>query len=139
MKNPPLNDPKEYPDEEVLERHLGGMKPVWDSFLSFIEEAHPSYATEWRYYNDGKRWLLKVTKKKKTICWVSVYEGGFSTTCYFTDKVEELLRASDLRQEHLERFANAKKYGKIRPMTVEIRGPDDLEATKILMRIREKI
>ena len=131
-------DPDEYPDDKLLAGVLGETKPVWDSFLSFIEEAHPSFATEWRYYKDGKRWLFKVTKKKKTICWVSVFEGGFSTTCYFTDKVEESLRDSDLGQEHLERFANAKKYGKVRPFTMEIRKPEDLEATKILMRIREK-
>jgi len=139
MKEPCLFDPSEYPDDEVLERHLGEMKPVWDSFLSFIEEAHPSFATEWRYYMDGKRWLFKITKKKKTISWVSVHEGMFSTSCYFTDKVEELLRNSELKQEYLEQFANAKKYGRVRPLTVEILKPADLEMTKILIRIREKI
>jgi hypothetical protein len=139
MLEPCLIDPNEYPDDEVLERHLGGVKPVWDSFLSFIAEAHPSFATEWRYYNDGKRWLFKVTEKKKTICWVSVFEGAFSTTCYFTDKVEELLGDSGLRREYLERFANAKRSGKVRPLTIEIRKPDDLEMTGILIRIREKI
>jgi len=138
MDEPCLMDPKEYPDEEVLERILGEVKPIWDSFLSFLNEVHPSFATEWRYYMDGKRWLFKVTKKKKTICWVSVSGGMFSTTCYFTDKVEELLGESDLRQEYLERFASAKRYGKIRPLTVEIRKPAELEMSKILIGIREK-
>ena len=137
MNEPCLIDPDEYPDEEVLERHLSETKPVWDSFLAFIKEAHPSFATEWRYYKDGKRWLFKITKKKKTICWVSVFEGTFSTTFYFTDKVEELLKESDLNKEYLEQFANAKKYGKIRPLTVGILKPTDLEITKILIRIRE--
>ncbi len=137
MAEPCLSDPTEYPAEEVLERHLGEVKPVWDSFLSFLEEAHPSFATEWRYYKDGGRWLFKVMKKKKTICWVSVAEGMFSTTCYFTDRVEELLRETDLTQEYLEKFANAKKYGKIRPLTIEILKPADLEMTKIIIRIRE--
>ena len=139
MKEPCLIDQSEYPDDEVLERHLGEMKPVWDSFLSFINKAHPSFATEWRYYRDGKRWLFKITKKKKTICWVSVYEGMFSTSFYFADTVEELLRDSDLKQEYLEQFANAKKYGKVRPLTVDILKPADIEMTKILIRIREKI
>ena len=139
MKEPCLFDPDEYPDDEVLERHLGERKPVWDSFLSFIEETHPSFSTEWRFYKDGKRWLFKVTKKKKTICWVSVFEGMFSTTFYFSDKVEELLESSALKKEYLEQFANAKKYGKVRPLTVEILKLADLEATKILIPIREKI
>jgi hypothetical protein len=114
------------------------MKPVWDLFLSFIEKDHPSFATEWRFYKDGKRWLFKVTKKKKTICWVSVFEGMFSTTFYFTENVEESLKNSDLKQELLEQFASAKKYGKIKPLTVDILKPADLEMTKILIRIREK-
>ncbi|MCJ7629315.1 MAG: DUF3788 domain-containing protein, partial [Longimicrobiales bacterium] len=79
MKEPCLIDPDECPDDDVLERYLGETKPVWDSFLSFLKEAHPSFATEWRFYKDGNRWLFKVTKKKKTICWVSVSEGMFST------------------------------------------------------------
>ena len=138
MREPCLIDPDEYPDDEVLERHLGETKPVWDSFLSFIGEAHPSFATEWRFYKDGKRWLFKVTKKKKTISCVSVFEGTFSTTFYFTDRVEELLKKSDLKPEYLEQFRNAKKYGKIRPLTVDILDPADLEMTEILIRIREK-
>ena len=138
MNEPCLIDPDEYPNDEVLGRFLGPRKPVWDSFLSYIEETHPSFATEWRFYKDGKRWLFKITKKKKTISWVSVYEGSFSTTFYFTDRVEELLRNSDLKQEYLEQFASAKRYGKIRPLTVYILEPADLEMTKILIPIREK-
>jgi hypothetical protein len=139
MSEPFLTDPDEYPDDEVLKQLLGKAKPAWDSFLSFIEEAHPSFATEWRYYRDGKRWLFKVTKKKKTICWVSCYEGSFKTTFYFADKVEELLRNSDLTQEFLEQFADAKKYGNVRPLTVDVVEAADLEMTKILIPIREKI
>lgn len=139
MTEPVLTDPDEYPDDEVLERLLGKVKPAWDSFLSFIKETHPSFATEWRYYKDGKSWLFKVTKKKKTICWVSVYQGVFKTTFYFADKVEGLLEDSDLSQEFLEQFANAKQYGKVRPLTVDIRKVGDLEATKIIIPIRERI
>lgn len=138
MKEPCLIDPEEYPDDEVLERYLGELKPVWDLFLSSLKEAHPSFATEWRFYKDGKSWLFKVTKKKKTIIWVSVCEGMFRTTFYFTDRVEELLKKSELKEEYLEQFANAKKYGKIRPLTVDILKPADLEMTEILIRIREK-
>ena len=138
MNEPCLVDPDQYPDGEVLEGVLGEVKPVWDSFLSSLEETHPSFATEWRFYKDGKRWLFKVTKKKKTICWVSVYEGSFSTTFYFTDRVEELLRDTELKQEYLEQFSSAKKYGKIKPLTVHILEPADLEMTEILIRIREK-
>ena len=73
MEKPCLNDKSEYPDDEVLSRYLGEVKNTWDAFLGFIKESHPLYLAEWRYYNDGKSWLYKITKKKKTICWVAVY------------------------------------------------------------------
>ena len=139
MTEPTLGNPEEYPDDQVLERHLGETKPAWDAFLSYLEEEHPAFSTEWRYYKDGKSWLFKVTKKKKTICWVSVYEGMFSTTFYFSDKVEEHLESSALPRKFVEQFAEAKRYGKVRPLTVEILKPSDLEATKTLIPIREKV
>jgi hypothetical protein len=139
MEKPCLNDRGEYPDDEVLSRHLGSVKHTWDSFLDFIGESHPSFSGEWRYYNDGKRWLYKVTRKKKTICWVSVYPRLFRTTFYFPDRAEELITAGDLKQEYIDQFVHGKRYGKIRGVTVAIKKPADLNATKTLIDIKERI
>lgn len=138
MEEPCLKDKYEFPDDEVLDRYLGDVKSTWDSFIKLLKE-DPLISTEWRYYNDGKSWLFKVTKKKKTICWVSVYQNHFKTTFYFTDKAEDLLKSSKLKQEYIDQFINGKNYGKIKGVTVEIKGLSDLEMTKILMAIKAKI
>jgi hypothetical protein len=65
MEKPCLKDKNEYPNDEVLSRYLGEVKDVWDSFIDFLKEDYPEFSTEWRYYNDGKNWLFKITKKKK--------------------------------------------------------------------------
>jgi hypothetical protein len=139
MDKPCLNNKDEYPDDEVLSRHLGGAQRAWDSFFAFLKENHPSFATEWRYYNDGKSWLCKVTHKKKTVCWVSVWERLFKTTFYFPDRAEELIAASELEREYVEQFVHGKKYGKIRGVTVEIKKAGDLKATKILIEIKGQV
>lgn len=139
MEKPCLTDKDEYPDDEVLSRHLGGVKRMWDSFIESIQESHPSLSGEWRYYKDGKSWLYKVTRKKKTICWVSVCSGAFKTTFYFPARAEELITASKLTKEHIDQFVHGKRYGKIRGVTVAIRKPADLNATKILIDIKEQI
>ncbi|HSV99139.1 MAG TPA: DUF3788 family protein [Sedimentisphaerales bacterium] len=139
MDKPCLTDQDEYPDDEVLIRHLGGVKRAWDSFFAFLKENHPSFVTEWRYYNDGKSWLCKVTQKKKTVCWVSVWDRLFKTTFYFPDRAEELIVASKLAREYIDQFVNGKKYGKIRGVTVEIKKLADLKATKTLIDIKEQI
>jgi len=139
MEKPCLNDKDEYPDDEVLSRHLGGVKRAWDSFMELIKESYPSFSGEWRYYNDGKSWLHKITKKTKTICWVSVWNGAFKITFYFPDRAEELITTSKLRKEHIDQFVHGKRYGKIRGVTVVIRRPADLNATRILIDIKEQV
>jgi hypothetical protein len=139
MEKPCLNDKNEYPNDEVLSRYLGKVKNAWDSFVVFINESHPSFSGEWRYYNDGKSWLYKISKKKKTICWVSVYPNMFRTGFYFADKAEDLIKMSKLKKEYIEQFIHGKKYGKIRGITVEVKKSTDLNATKALIEIKEQV
>lgn len=139
MEKPCLNDKEEYPDDTVLSRCLGKVKETWDSFMNFIEENYPSFSGEWRYYKDGKSWLYKLTKKKKTISWISVYDKKFKTTFYFSDKAEDLIKKSKLKKEHIDQFVHGKRYGKIRGITVEIRKPTDLNSTKKLIEIKEQV
>jgi hypothetical protein len=139
MERPCLNDKDEYPGDEVLARYLGDAKDAWDSFMDFIKESYPSFAGEWRYYNDGKSWLHKLTKKKQTVCWISVWPGAFKTTFYFGDKAAELIAASKLKKEYVEQFVHGKKYGKIRGIAVVVKKPADLNATKTLIEIKEQL
>ena len=139
MEKPCLNDKNEYPDDEVLDRHLGKVKDTWDSFMDFINESYPSFSGEWRYYKDGKSWLYKITKKKKTVCWVSIWHNMFKTTFYFPDKAEELIKASKLKKEYIDQFIHGKKYGKIRGVTVVIKKSTDANATKKLIEIKEQV
>jgi len=139
MEKPCLNDKDEFPDDRVLSRHLGKAKDAWDSFMAFLNESYPSFSGQWRYYKDGKSWLHKITKKKTTICWVSVYDNAFKTTFYFPDRAEDLITGSKLKKEYIDQFVHGKKYGKIRGVTVVIKKPADLNATKTLIEIKEQI
>jgi hypothetical protein len=139
MEKPCLNDKNEYPSDKVLSRYLGKVKKTWDSFIDFINESYPSFSGQWRYYNDGKSWLYKLTKKKKTISWISVYPNKFKTTFYFPDKAEELIKAGKLKKEYIDQFIHGKRYGKIRGITVEIKKLTDLNATKTLIQIKEQV
>ena len=139
MEKPCLNDKNEYPDDEVLSRYLGKAKNTWDLFMNFLKENYPAFSGEWRYYRDGKSWLYKLTKKKKTISWISICHNKFKTTFYFPDRAEELIKASKLKKEYIDQFIHGKKYGKIRGITVEIKKSTDLNATKALIGIKEKV
>jgi hypothetical protein len=139
MERPNLNNPDEFPDDAVLRRYLGDVKDTWDAFMDYVHESCPAFCGQWRYYKDGKSWLYKLTKKKQTICWISVWEGFFKTTFYFTDKAELLIVASKLKKEYVDQFVRGKKYGKIRGVTVNVAKPADLNATKRLIEIKEQL
>jgi len=139
MEKPCLDSPDEYPDDEVLGRALGKAKPAWDAFMGFIRERYPAFSGEWRYYNDGKSWLYKLTKKKQTICWISVYHDSFKTAFYFPDRAEECITASPLGKSYIDQFVHGKRYGKIRGVTVDVRKTADLKATRTLIEIKEQM
>ena len=138
-EKPCLNNKDEFPDDEVLSRCLGKVKPIWDSFQALLDEDYPSFSAEWRYYRDGNSWLHKVTKKKKTVCWVSVWTGAFKTTFYFSDKAEDLITASRLKKAYVEQFLHGRRYGKIRGVTVTVKKSADLVSIKKLIAIKEQL
>ena len=109
MEKPCLNDPAVFPDDSVLQRCLGQANSSWDELIRFLEAHHPDFSGEWRYYTDGKSWLYKLTKKKKTICWISVYEQKFKTTFYFPDRATEMIVNSALAKEYMDQFIDGKK------------------------------
>ena len=81
----------EKPTEEIIFNYLGRTKKHWQSIFEFIRTNHVDFIEEWRYYKDGKSWLLKIQRKKKTVCWVSVLEKNFKMTFYFTDRAEQAI------------------------------------------------
>ena len=139
MEVPVLNDKNQYPTEEILFSHLEKSKSLWIDLFKHIHQTYPDFVEEWRYYLDGKSWLLKVTRKKKTICWISVLNNAFRMTCYFSDKAEKILLESELSEKYKKQFAEGKKYGKIRGITIIFSKEADLEAAKILLSLKEKI
>ena len=72
-----LTDPDQFPSDEVISSHLGRRRALWDALFAFIHAEHPDCTERWRYYNDSKSWLLNVSRKKKTVFWLSVISGTF--------------------------------------------------------------
>lgn len=131
-----LTDPTTHPDERVLSRTLGARRTLWRQFFEEVAADQPDLATEWRYYNDGKAWLMKVTHKKKTVVWVSVHAGYFRITAYLTEKARAAVDASDLSADCKEQFANSKRYGKLIAVSVPFRKKADVKAGRALVALK---
>jgi hypothetical protein len=136
MEKPVLSDRNQFPSEEVIFSHIGKTKSLWLTLFEFIRTEYPDFTEEWKYYNDGKSWLLKVSRKKKTIFWLSIRQDSFRTTFYFTDRAEEKIMASNISEELKLQFKNGKQYNRIRGITISYTTKKDIEAAKALIGIK---
>jgi hypothetical protein len=136
MERPLLNDKSQYPDDAVLTKCLGKAKPAWDAFAAGIAAAFGEGALEWRYYNDGKAWLCKVVHKKKTVCWVSVWDKFFKTGFYFTAKNDSDIEALPIPTDLKDRYRVYEPSGKLKPLAVEVRTRKALEPVWVLVKYK---
>lgn len=133
MERPLLNDKDQYPDDDVLAVHLGKAKQAWDAFAATIASEFAKEALEWRYYTDGKAWLCKVVHKKKTVCWVSIWDKFFKTTFYFTAKNDKDIEALPIPADLKDRYRAHDAVGKLTPLTVDVRSRSALEPVSVLL------
>lgn len=133
-----LTDENKFPTEDVIFSHIGRAKTYWLLIFDYIAEAHPEVTKDWRYYKDGKSWLMKIILKKKTICWISVFKHKFKMTFYFVDKAEQFIMDSKISDELKQQFKEAKYYNKIRPLTIDFKKNKDVEYAKIIFEVKIK-
>ena len=139
MDTPVLGDKNQFPTEEVINSHIGKKKALWDLLFGYIHENHPDITPEWKYYNDGKSWLLKVTRKSNTIFWLSLFKNSFRITFYFTDRAEEAINSSSIEDELKKQFCDGKRYNKIRGLTIFFKNKKDVAYAKTLIEIKLSI
>ena len=94
MEQPVLSDKEQYPTDEIVFAHIGVKKAHWSTLFEHIHTHYPDFSAEWRYYQDGKSWLMKVTGRKQTIFWLSLSHGTFRTTFYFNRTAAEAIQRS---------------------------------------------
>ncbi len=118
-KTPELRDESTYPDDKVLSEVLGESYEIYTALLDLFERN--DMIPEWRYYKDGKAWLCKVQRKKKTIVWMSAWKGYMQATLYFPLRLLNDILALDISEDLKEHFVNTKNVGKSKPCTFTIR------------------
>ena len=139
MDKPLLNDPAVPPSPEVLKNALGASYKVYEKTLAAITGEPYGLVPEWRYYNDGKAWLCKMVFKKKTIFWLSVWDGFFKAGFYFVERhcqgIHELEIDDRIRQE----LKKAKPFGTLYPVSMSITRPDQIPDLLKLIDYKKKL
>lgn len=134
MDKPLLRDPNIQPTIEVLANALGNSYLVFEELMEIITDAKYALVPIWNYYKDGKAWLCKVCYKKKTVFWLSVWDGFFKTGFYFTEKNSQGVMELNIEKTIKDDFIAGKHIGKLIPLGINI---DRKEQIKDLLNIVE--
>ncbi|MRS04261.1 DUF3788 family protein [bacterium] len=129
-----LKDEAIYPDEDVLRRVLGDSYPAYEELIKLYEINQME--STWRYYHDGKAWLCKVQKKKKTIVWMSAWKGYMQACIYMPEKFLDQVFALDISETLKEKISQSRSVGKSRPCIFEIRKPEILVDFDKVMQLK---
>ncbi len=133
INNIELKDKDLFPDATVLESVLGPSYSYYLTLLDLFDENDMTH--EWRYYLDGRTWLCKVQKKKKTIIWMSAWPGYMQATVYVPEARIPEISALDLSERAKARIAETKHVGKSLPCIFEIR---DAQAIRDLNTVMQR-
>ena len=129
-----LRDESVYPDENILRDALGNSYEVYDKLLRIFNRNDMVH--EWRYYKDGKAWLCKVQKKKKTIVWMSAWKGFMMATIYFPLRFLDQILELDIKDSTRDAIKETKNVGKSKPCTFKIQGDDILNDFESVMKFK---
>ena len=105
------------PTREVLQEALGEVYDVWEAFETQVTQGDLALTLDWNYYKDGKSWLCKVCHKKKTVCWLSVWNGFFKTSFFFLERHLEGIAELSINDNS---YTIAKEWGKMIPLIFSI-------------------
>jgi hypothetical protein len=134
-----LADKEVFPSDDVIHPLLGDKKILWQSLMNHMSEHYKDSCGIWNFYNDGKRWLFKMTHKKKTVFWACIIPDAFRVTLYFGNKAEPVIESSNLPQSVKDDFRNAKRFGLIRPATFIVNSKADLDNVLKMIAIKSKL
>ena len=134
-----LTDKELYPSQEIIFSLIGKNRISWEKIMGYAYNNYDNISGGWRFYNDGKRWLFKLSGKTKTIFWLGIVKGTFRVTFYFGDKAEPVITGSPLPQKIKDDFLQAKRYGKIRAISIKVEGDQDAENICKLIDIKSKL
>jgi len=135
MDKPVLSDPTIFPTNDVLGSHLGKAMSSFALLFQLNHTDFPEFVERWKYYNDGKSWLLNVSRKKKTLFWLSVKDGSFRTTFYLNAKAAQLVPDSKIAQKLKDQFKKSEGE-KFRAITVEIKTRKDVEVYRKMLALK---
>jgi hypothetical protein len=115
------------PTPDVLECELGDLFPLYQRLTARLESPEFDVRPEWRYYRDGGAWLCKMTRRTKTVFWLSARRSCLQVAFYFTARSGDGIPGLPIDASLKSAYANASPIGKLIPLVIEVRSEEQLD------------
>ena len=138
MEPKALADEYVKPNDELVFSIIGEKELLWKQTMSYLYDNSKDISEVWKYYKDGKSWLFRTLKKKKTIFWIRVFEDSFRIAFWFADKLEPVILQSDLPDSIKLEYSNAKRFNKSRCISIDMQDNRDFQVLKKLIDFKLK-
>ncbi|WP_126974318.1 DUF3788 family protein [Gynurincola endophyticus] len=130
-----LKTPEEKPTATQLQTILTKSLYKLPGDMSQLFADH-SLTMEWRFYKDGNAWLGKVTHKRKTVLWLSVWDQFIKTSFYFTEKTRQGINDLAINAGVKKSFSHAKPIGKLIPLIINLATPRQLNKLQQVIKYK---
>ena len=135
MEKQLLREPEIFPSKEVLRDVLGEVYGVLEELETRLTQSDYALTFDWRYYNDAKSWLCKVCHKKKTVFWLSVWDGFFQTSFFFLERHLEGIAALAIAENS---YSLEKEWGKMIPLIFKIKKQEQIDGLLKMVTFKKK-
>ena len=136
METRHLIDEKVEPNEKLIFSIIGDKQEVWKETMTYLDNSSGSISYVWKYYKDGKCWMLRVLRKKNTVCWIHLLNNTFRIAFYFAERLENVIYNSYLSQELKDQYKHAKAFNKSRAIFIDVAKHADINQIKTLIDLK---
>jgi hypothetical protein len=126
------------PSDEVPASLLAEVYPIYAEFISAITGDKSGLDPQWKYYKDGHAWLCKIVYKKKTVSWLSIWDGFFKVTIYFSKKNVQEIDKLQIKKKLIKAFHETVSTKKYPHFTFEISRMEQFKDLLTIMDYKKK-
>ena len=126
----------ERPTQKAVEAAMGQSYALWKKLIAELKQELKLDGEEWNSSGLRYGWSLRLQLKRRNLVYLGPRSGSFMASFVLGDKAVAIARKSELPAHVLKMIAETKRYGEGTPVRIEVSKPDDLEAVRILAKIK---
>lgn len=126
----------EPPTQKAVETALGQSSALWKQLIAELKRELQLDGEDWHSSGVKYGWALRLQKKDRNVVYLGPRSGSFVAALVLGGKAIAIARKSKLPENLINTIAETKRYGEGTPVRVEVSKPEDVEAVKILARIK---